>query len=242
MDYKHNDYNTNGPQKSSEQPYSTYNYNANQKLSPATPLVPPSGEGKWRSSLCACFSDCCICCSVCCCHPITTGQLYERAVQKAMLNRLPMVSCLTIALVIFVMETAENVTSYIFSSAHYQVAILSAGDRIWEKEYWLNVSEAAIGAGETTTPASHHAEVMLGVSEMIGFMSMLCVCAIVCTVRAAVRRRDNIPSKCCGALEDCCCACCCNPCTQCMLLRHEKESSPIGSDGYSLCHPTAIPL
>ena len=45
-----------------------------------------------------------------------------------------------------------------------------------------------------------------------------------------------------GGVEDCLCSCCCNVCTQCMILRHEKESSPVGTAGYSLCHPTAFPL
>ena len=58
----------------------------------------------------------------------------------------------------------------------------------------------------------------------------------------SLRRRDNIPSNLMGTVEDCLCSCCCNACTQCMLLRHEKASSPAGSDGYSLCHPTAFPL
>jgi hypothetical protein len=152
-----------------------------------------------------------------------------------------MVSCLTIALILFVLEISQEVTSAIFRQSHY------TGDKVWtdsafKPEYWANVTAQAIGYSDPDIPASHHATVMLGVSEFLGLLSMLCVCAIVCTVRAAVRRRDNIPSNCCGAAEDCCCAFCCNPCTQCMLLRHEKESSPIGNDDYSVCHPTALPL
>merc|ERR1719197_1858614 len=86
--------------------------------SAATPLVPP-GDGKWRSTLCGCTGDCSICCAVCCCHPLTSGQLYERAVQKGMLKRLPMVSCLTIALILFVLEISQEVTSAIFRQSHY---------------------------------------------------------------------------------------------------------------------------
>ena len=59
------------------------------------------------------------CCAVCCCHPLTSGQLYERAVQKGMLKRLPMVSCLTIALILFVLEISQEVTSAIFRQSHY---------------------------------------------------------------------------------------------------------------------------
>ena len=37
------------------------------------------------------------CCAVCCCDPIMLGQLYERAAQKGLLARLPMFSCMSIA-------------------------------------------------------------------------------------------------------------------------------------------------
>ena len=79
--------------------------------------------------------------------------------------------------------------------------------------------------------ASRAAEVCMAASSFIMF-------GVVCTVRAAIRKRDRIPPQagfadCC---EDCCCAFCCNPCTQCLLLRHEGVTSA----KYSLCSPTAV--
>ena len=54
-----------------------------------------------------------------CCHPITTGQIYERTVQKGIMQRIPMISCLTIALVIFILEMFETTTQYVYSETHY---------------------------------------------------------------------------------------------------------------------------
>jgi Cys-rich protein (TIGR01571 family) len=229
-------------------PTTTYGGSNNQattamKMGPSTPLVPPA-EGKWRSALCTCCGDMCICMSVCCCHAVTAGQLYERAVQKNMLSRIPMVSCLTVTLIILVLELSQNITSYIFTSAHYQQNVFGDVDTsgLFKAEYWQNMTMHSLGAGDMDRVASHHATIILGVSELAALLALFCMCAITCTVRAAIRKRDNIPSNCLGGFEDCVCAACCNVCTQCMLLRHEKESSPVGSDGYSLCHPTAFPL
>eukprot|EP00964_Phaeocystis_antarctica_P117319 scaffold81145_cov64-Phaeocystis_antarctica.AAC.4 len=77
-----------------------------------TPLVPSSaGAAEWRTGLCGCFEDCAICCSVCCCHPITVGQIYERTVQKALLKRLPVLSCMSIAIMIWVFDISQQVIS-----------------------------------------------------------------------------------------------------------------------------------
>jgi len=241
-----------------QQSYQSYNsytntvpttaYGGNQatttmKMNPSTPLV-PAGEGKWQSALCSCCTDMCICMSVCCCHAVTSGQLYERSVQKNMMSRIPLVSCLTVAMIIFVLEASQNVTSYIFTSAHYQQSIFGVVDTsgLFDPVYWQNMTMHSIGAGDMDQIATHHATMILGASELAGILALFCMCAIVCSVRAAVRKRDKIPSNFLGGFEDCICSCCCNVCTQCMLLRHEKESSPVGSDGYSLCHPTAFPL
>ena len=222
-------------------PTTTYGYGGNQatttsKMGPSTPLVPP-GEGKWRSSLMSCGSDMLICMSVCCCHAVTTGQLYERSVQKNMMSRVPLISCLTITLIIFVLEASQNVTSYIFTSAHYQQDVFGGIETsgLFDPEYWKNMTMHSIGAGDMDRVATHHATMILGASELAGLMALFCMFAIVYSVRKAVRKRDNIPSNLMGGVEDCLCSCCCNACTQCMILRHEKESSPVGSDGYSLC-------
>ena len=52
----------------------------------------------------------------------------------------------------------------------------------------------------------------------------------------AIRKRDGIPGSNC---EDCCYAWCCNPCTQCLIFRHEGRLV-VGM--YSLCSPTGTPL
>jgi len=229
-------------------PTTSYGGGGNQatttvKMDPSTPLV-PHGEGKWKSNLCSCCTDMYIFGAVCCCHAVTTGQLYERSVQKNMMSRIPLVSCLTIALLIFVLEASQNLTSYIFTAAHYQQDVFGGIDTsgLYNPGYWKNMTMHSIGAGDMDRVATHHATMILGASELAGMLALFCMCAIVCGVRAAVRKRDNIQSNLMGGLEDCLCACCCNVCTQCMLLRHEKESSPVGTDGYSVCHPTAFPL
>tara|TARA_B110001452_G_C14891043_1_gene311417 strand:- start:33 stop:407 length:375 start_codon:yes stop_codon:yes gene_type:complete len=67
---------------------------------------PPSG--KWDASLCGCFADCGMCCAVFCCQPITTGQLYQRSTARGMLTKQPGLTCLTIALFLFVAEMFTN--------------------------------------------------------------------------------------------------------------------------------------
>ena len=52
----------------------------------------------------------------------------------------------------------------------------------------------------------------------------------------AIRKRDGIPGSNC---EDCCYAWCCNPCTQCLIFRHEGR---LVAGKYSLCSPTGTPL
>ena len=175
-------------------PTTNYGYGGNQatttmKMDPSTPLVPP-GEGKWRSSLFSCCSDMYICFSVCCCHAVTTGQLYERSVQKNMMSRIPLISCLTITLIIFVLEASQNVTSYIFTSAHYQQDVFGGVETagLFNPDYWKNMTMHTIGAGDMDRVATHHATMILGASELAGLMALFCMCAIVCSVRKSVRK------------------------------------------------------
>ena len=55
-------------------------------------------------------------------------------------------------------------------------------------------------------------------------------------VRMAIRKRDGIPGSNC---EECCYAWCCNPCTQCLIFRHEGR---LVAGKYSLCSPIGTPL
>ena len=211
--------------------------------SQATPLVPLSaGTGKWRSDLCFpfcfCFScdqkpdDFAICCSVCCCHPITIGQIYERAVQKALLKRLPLLSCVSIAACLMPFSCSSFPNSLYFLPVLALLTILpllacglASGGHSCIQGFaappWLNVVMLAGGA----------------ISTLFAFL-------IICTVRGAIRRREGIKPECCTEIplcEDCCCACLCNPCTQCMILRHEKLGC-VGNNVYSILSPTAFPV
>jgi hypothetical protein len=108
--------------------------------------------------------------------------------------------------------------------------------------YLYNITDEGL---EPETPPSQHASVMYYVGGAMGMIASVIVCMIVCTVRGKIRQRDQIESKCFDrmeCMEDCCCACCCNPCTQCMLLRHEKDSNPAGLEGYQLCNATGVPV
>merc|ERR1711865_79625 len=70
-----------------------------------------AGAGEWRTGLCGCCEDCDICCSVMCCHPITLGQIYERTVQKALIQKLPLLSCMSIALLIWALDIGQQMIS-----------------------------------------------------------------------------------------------------------------------------------
>lgn len=215
---------------------------AYDRVSPSTPLVPPTaGAGRWRSMLFGCGSDIPICCAVCCCHWATTGQLYERAVRKRMLTRLPMLSCVSIAMFIFGMDLYHQTIRSLFSSGTYLWFNQAAEGQlvnIFDPSAWVNASVVEVD----DEPAIEHsaAVMLLYIGELCAALASLCACAIVCTVRGALRRRENIAPQCCGAAEDCVCACCCNPCTQCMLLRHELHGlKPGTNEQYQLCSKTA---
>lgn len=67
--------------------------------------------------------------------------------------------------------------------------------------------------------------------SFVGFVVLVCV---LCSVRRAVRERDDIPATCCGDAEDCCTSFWCSCCTLCQLFRHEQ----VGGKNYQLCSPT----
>ena len=203
-----------------------------------TPLVPSSaGAGEWRTGLCGCFEDCAICCSVCCCHPITVGQIYERTVQKALLKRLPVLSCMSIAIMIWVFDISQQVISNSTTGAgpFDQLATV------------INATVYGAAGMPMTAPAPEAAappSMLALVGEILGFLSFALVFGVVYTVRSAIRRREGIKAKCCTEVpqcEDACCAWCCNPCTQCMILRHEKMGC-VGNNAYSVCSQTAFPV
>merc|ERR1719482_1063210 len=112
-----------------------------------------------------------------------------------MLSRIPLASCITVSMVILFLELSVNVTSYIFTSAHYQQDVFNGVDTsgIFKADYWKNMTMHTLGAGDLDKVASHHATMILGASQLAGLLALLCMCAITCSVRAAIRKRDNIP-------------------------------------------------
>jgi len=203
-----------------------------------TPLVPSSaGAGDWRTGLCGCCEDCDICCSVICCHPITLGQIYERTVQKALIQKLPLLSCMSIALLIWALDIGQQmISNAAHSSAIDQLAPL------------INYGMAHLAGMNTTIPEPDvdlaHSGSLAMFGEVLGFLSFALVFYVVYTVRSAIRRREGIKPKCCTEIpqcEDVMCAWCCNPCTQCMILRHEKKGC-VGNNKYSICSQTAFPV
>ena len=78
----------------------------------------------------------------------------------------------------------------------------------------------------------------MNVATWFGLVASIIACLIVCTVRGAVRKRDNIPTQICGDAEDACCAFFCNPCAQCQIFNHEG----VTCEKYSLCTPTGSPV
>ena len=180
-----------------------------------TPLVPSSaGAGQWRTGLCGCFEDCAICLSVCCCHPITTGQIYERTVQKALVKRLPLLSCMSIAGLIWTFDIAQQ----IISSAHPGAGTFD------QLAYTINATVyGAAGHEAQATPEAQAAPsplAMLG--ELFGFLSFVLVFGVVYTVRSAIRRREGIKPSCCAEVpqcEDICCAWCVRPLTPPLPVR-----------------------
>ena len=67
-----------------------------------TPLKHDPNASKWVDGLCDCCTDPGMCCIIICCDPILTGQLYERAVKKRLLQRIPMLSCVSISVFLWV--------------------------------------------------------------------------------------------------------------------------------------------
>ena len=57
----------------------------------------------------SCCKDPGLCCAVLCCDPITTGQLYERAVRKGLLERVPAATCMSVAVFLWVAFALNSV-------------------------------------------------------------------------------------------------------------------------------------
>jgi hypothetical protein len=230
-----------------------------------------------------------ICCFVCCCHQITVGQIYERTVQKALMKRVQLLSCLSIVIFLWCLDIAAEFVPILFSPRaafvngqwctdvtvvgytcnyappqNYKEGDVCANEGLPNEAYCLPDGNLCAYCnadiqqswhplsiiGEQFGPAVAEASTsslsttaMIG--QFLGFLSFLTVCLITCAVRGAIRRREGIKPDCCvevDCCEDCMVAWCCNPCTQCMILRHEKMGCIGGSNKYSACTGTAFPV
>ena len=77
---------------------------------------------------------------------------------------------------------------------------------------------------------------LANVASLCSMFAFLIMCAVVCKVRKAIRKRDGIAAENCSEdCEDCCCACWCGPCTQCQIFRQEE----INCAKYQICSKTA---
>ena len=151
--------------------------------------------------------DCCTdCCS--CCAVFCCGAITTGQLYQRTVKP-PCVpnACVVIASLLFALAIASAVVSMFAENPHRKI---------------IDVLPRPVLAEHT----------WYGIWGAIDLASFAVVFMVVWTVRSAVRARDRIPGNEC---EDCGCAFCCNPCTQCMLLRHEGARG----GNYSLCSPVA---
>ena len=153
---------------------------------------PATADGMWVDGVCDCCKDPGMCAIVYCCNPVNTGQLYERMVQKGLVQRIPLISCMSIAVF------------------------------MWIAYAWTPVTSGIDGALANVENVEWVAIMLANVGMVLSVMTGIGLVLIVCTVRKSIRTRDGIEPGGCGDAEDCCCAFWCNSCTQCQLWRHER--------------------
>ena len=66
------------------------------------PLTPAADKNQWTDGVCDCCKDPGMCCVIFFCDPITTGQLYKRMAQKQLIDRIPMLSCVSISIFLWI--------------------------------------------------------------------------------------------------------------------------------------------
>ena len=139
----------------------------------AEPLVDGDG-GAWQDGICDCCTDCGMCCVVACCQSITIGQLYERMVRQGTMTRVhSMITFVSIAFFLIFCNIASDVLEL--------------------------VGRSVSDEGYRPTPLS---VTLNTIGIVLSVISCLCGCAIVVTVRRAIRRRDKIRPANCGEQED----------------------------------------
>ena len=80
-------------------------------LTKTDPHDPAATDGRWIDGICDCCRDPGMCAIVYCCDPVSTGQLYERVVQKGLVERIPMLSCVSISAFLWVCYVWSSVLS-----------------------------------------------------------------------------------------------------------------------------------
>ena len=162
-----------------------------------------------------------------CCAPITAAQLFTRFFSESWCSSIPP-SLLCICLALFL---------FIGLSANTQAGAMPPQGSIARDDGHGQIVYTADGEPIILDTAVQPISPMLG---MIGAAASCISCLIVCNVRRFIRKRDGIQEEHCQGCEDLACAACCNPCTQCLIMRHEglvvgkySLTSPIGT-------PTAV--
>lgn len=179
-------------------------------------------EPQWSSGLCDCTGEWNSCISVWFCMPVTVAQLTTKLV-KGSKN-----TCILLAVLLFVCagysQTVQSTTPVTLDQSSLA---LSAGDMdVGYADEEVATAQAAVAAYVLNSYIAR------GLSSLFFALS----CLAVCQVRAAIRKRDGIKETNCAGCEDCMCAWFCNPCTQCMIFRH--EASP---NAYAFCSADGKP-
>lgn len=184
--------------------------------------------------------------------------LVPRASCLGCCGRLGCCGMFVVLLVLYSLHSALEVAAYNDKGAWNLKGNFYWRPRVfWESWFGARLDLAALdehgsGGGKNATEGDEGSDIIPGVeiervstpwelklAQSCLLVGQMLTCAVVCGVRRAIRRRDKIalgPLPCSDCCEDCCCALCCNPCSQCLLLRHEGAT-----DGrYSLCSPVAV--
>jgi len=210
-------------------------------------VVHPKGEAAhhaWSSGLCDCTGDWCSCLSVWCCSSVTTAQLFTRFFGTKLAGIPPALLCVGVCIFLVVSSISSStgtisesqIVSYPAESAHPADSAYSyAGDGADELPQYPYQHDAPLQShGRLLSELAAENPVI----SLIGVLGSLFTCLTICQVRMAIRKRDGILESNCQGCEDLCCAGFCNPCTQCLIFRHEG----LVGGKYSLCSPIGTPL
>ena len=147
----------------------------------------------------------------------------------------PQLLCIAVAIFLFV-GTSYNYSQVEVASSVSTASSYSTGGAS-NQDFYAYSSSEYYSSGRALSEFSEMAQTTTASpTSFLGFLASAFMCLTVCQVRQAIRKRDAIPESHCQGCEDLCCAWCCNPCTQCLIMRHEglvkgkySLTSPIGN-------------